>query len=487
MKIKAIPLFLILLPIYFLIFNGTGFSFQLSLNLIKTIFVYYTAIGLLFGLIYLLNKNVKTTAVISFDILFLFLFFGNIKDSFVNIPFLYSYKFLISLFILITIFNYLILRKNKNYVEPQFRFLNKLILVLFVVQIVLFIRSVPHYIELKKDTFATAYPQKQANIHLILLDAYPGFISLKQQFNYENNELKNFFRKNNCYVFDTIFSNYIQTYYSMNSLLNLQHIQYLNEKNIKRYSTVLQQLKEINENQFLKLLIQNGYTFYNNSIFEIENMQPLNAQLKFTPYEDLINRNTFYNRLMKDNLWKFTQDRFKINSVYDKIVLGQFHQIKNQIAYAKQYKSNAPYFVYTHLLMPHEPYFTDSLGTLKLNKDRNIETEKRQFLDYLKYTNLELKETFNQIKSSDSNALIIIMSDHGYRDFNTPSEIKLSFNNLLVVYSKDIDTVHLKKIHTNVNLFRVIANDFLKQNLPLIPDTLFYINEEKGSINKIQL
>lgn len=487
MRLKDFPFFLFLLPVYFFIFNSTGYLFHFSFDELKIFLILYAVVFLIFFVNYFFRKFYKSLVICEFLFFFFFLFFGNIKDSFVDIPFLYSYKILIALLVLIPGLNFLLLKKKETYSENQFQFLNKLLPILIGIQLFLFIKQMPQTGNLQTPQFEKSTKSKHPNIHLILLDAYPGFVSLKNHFHYDNEELKQYFLQNNCYVFDTIYSNYKQTYYSINSLLNMQYISYLDSNHIKKYSTILQQTSEINQNVLVKLLQQNGYHFYNNSIFKVGDKMPINSQLKFSTFDKLLIRNIFWNRFINDNLWRFTQGRLKINSVYDQLVLGQFYQIQHQITDAKNVKNESPAFTYTHLLMPHEPYFTDSVGNLKMNISENETTEEERFIEYLKYTNLELKKIFHQIKSQDSTALIIMMSDHGYRSYTNSADSTAAFNNLLILYSQQLNPTHLSKIHSNVNLFRMIANDFFNQNLPFLPDTLFDINEGAAMIQRISL
>ncbi len=487
MKLKDFPFFLFWLPVYFFIFNSTGYLFHFSFDELKIFLVLYAVVLLIFFVSSSFGKFFKSLAICGFMAFFFFLFFGNIKDSFINIPFLYSYKILIVLLVFTPILHFFLLRKKENYSENQFQFLNKLLPILIGIQLFLFVKEIPKTSNLQTLPFEKSTISKHPNIHLILLDAYPGFVSLKNHFQYDNEELKQYFLQNNCFVFDTIYSNYKQTYYSINSLLNMQYIAYLDSNHIKKYSTILQQTTEINQNAFLKLLQQNGYHFYNYSIFKVGDKMPINSQLKFLTFDQLLVRNTFWKRFLNDNLWRFTQGRLKINSVYDQLVLGQFHQIQHQIDDAKNVKIESPAFTYTHLLMPHEPYFTDSVGNLKTNISEDETTEEEQFIEYLKYANLELKKIFHQIKTQDSTALIIMMSDHGYRSYTHSADSKAAFNNLLILYSQQLNPAHLKKIHSNVNLFRMIANDFFNQNVPFLSDTLFDINEDAATIQRISL
>lgn len=340
---------------------------------------------------------------------------------------------------------------------------------------------------LQKIGWKSVTPIAKPSIHLILWDGYPGFHSLKQYFNFSNEDLKSFLQAHNFLVLDSIQSNYFQTYISVNSLLNMQYISYLHQVRLNEYNTVLHELKGINESavpQFLKAL---GYHIENNSIFELDGQEVHHQNPKFKSSEQIHFNEVLHHRIMKDFLWRFTKGANPWKYAYDKIVLHQYYQNNSTIDNLLQYKASPPHFTYSHIIMPHEPYYTDSVGKLL---DRTLaakENNELLFINYLKYTNLKIKEIVSHLQATEPNSIVILMSDHGYREYVKSKELPLKFDNLMAIHLPDSNYGIIKNLKTNVNLFRVLLNQYFNQNLPLLRDSCITIDEEKNYIRSTPL
>jgi hypothetical protein len=143
-------------------------------------------------------------------------------------------------------------------------------------------------------------------------------------------------------------------------------------------------------------------------------------------------------------------------------------------------KKDMPVIVYSHLMMPHYPYYFDSKG-----EPRPFETlidtghlNKTNFLEYLLFTNQKLLELIDGIQSSSANPpVIILMSDHGFRYFKNQDPAYL-FMTLNAVYFPNRNYTQFYEGMTNVNQFRVILNSLLGQKLPLLKDSTIHIIAE---------
>ena len=96
-------------------------------------------------------------------------------------------------------------------------------------------------------------------------------------------------------------------------------------------------------------------------------------------------------------------------------------------------KSDKPIFVLAHIMLPHGPYVwgpngehkrIDSLSVL------DVEEDKHDYLDQLKFTNKMVQETVDRIiDENKSPKIIIIQSDHGHAvpmDYWNPTDQMLS-------------------------------------------------------------
>ena len=142
-------------------------------------------------------------------------------------------------------------------------------------------------------------------------------------------------------------------------------------------------------------------------------------------------------------------------------------------------KSSKSKFIYTHFVMPHWPYYFDSLGNKKsatlFNDAYNF--DKKVYISYLKFTNKKLLDLVDYIQMNNSRpAIILLMSDHGFRETDDPDYLnKYQFMNLNAVFFPDQNYNGLYKGMSSVNQFRVILNSQFSQNLALLKDSITII------------
>lgn len=81
-------------------------------------------------------------------------------------------------------------------------------------------------------------------------------------------------------------------------------------------------------------------------------------------------------------------------------------------------KSSIPQFTYAHFNMLHPLVFYDSAGNYLSTAqifDPQTYYNKPVILSYIKYTNTKIKKLVEVICKKDTGAIVIVMSDHGYR------------------------------------------------------------------------
>jgi hypothetical protein len=142
--------------------------------------------------------------------------------------------------------------------------------------------------------------------------------------------------------------------------------------------------------------------------------------------------------------------------------------------------NNKPKFVYTHLMLPHYPYYFDKYGhsypynTLIEGQQIN----QKHYIEYLQYANNKLIHLITYIQSNTTKpTIIILMSDHGFRHFTTHTERKYQFMNLNAVFLPK-DYKPFPDSLSNVNLFRVLLNNVFHQKLPMLKDSTVFLIEK---------
>ncbi|MBK7690241.1 MAG: sulfatase-like hydrolase/transferase [Bacteroidetes bacterium] len=484
------PIFLFLLPLFFFLVGYTEHGSFLHLHKMAIPYLcLYGGIGGCYCLLNIVKRQPNKNALWVLYVATVYLFFGNIKGRFDAVFTTGSYTIFCLTILLLPIATLLLLRKFPKLEKQLFSYANALLLALCITQGILVTLAVskPDTYQLSTINFKENKCAATPSIHLILWDGYPGFRSLEKYFNFDNNDIKQKLKNKKYVVFDSINSNYFQTYFSINALLNMQYISYLHQVPLNQYYNVLHQLEQINDNQFTQFLIKNKYRIYNNAIFELGNQAVLNNNPKFKSAEQIHFNETLPKRLQKDFLWRFAKGKFKMKFAEEQTVLNQYNQNNATINRFFELKPTHPHFTYSHIIMPHEPYYTDSAGHF-LNRAKAAKANNESlFINYIKYTNTLIDKMASHLQKQEPNSIIIIMSDHGYREYLQDSEIPLKFNNFLAIHLPDSNYANLSKMKSTQNLFRILLNQYFDQELPMLEDSCIAINEEKKQIISTKL
>lgn len=485
--IKA-PLFLPLVVVFFCL-NGTVenygainlkdvFFIGLSLSLVPLIF---------FCVSYFFSKDYKIASLISVYLSVCYLFFGSIQDFIKHYPwiaFVGKYSILMPIIFCFLVLLVIILKKRNELKLKFFLYLNILFIVYILIDSVTFFFKPPLSFNNKEINFDFKKVTSKPDVYFLLFDGYPGKMTLRKYFQYEDSSLSNFLQKNN-FLSLPISSNYNITHNSMSSIFNMDYISLgptvtLDAELIERQK----RFKEIQQASAFDIFQTLGYEIENNSIFDIKNIASENNKNEFLLGQGLLlTDKLFFNRLNRDmgtivplKIIKYLS--FLENKSIYRVRNGNISAEKNLINSSLKIHRK-PVLNYSHFMMPHPPFFFDSIGNKinfleKFDKKNNNGSD---FLSYLKYTNKVIESVITNIRNHKPNAIIILMSDHGFRGGTSEQfitiEKKETFNNICAVYfpnnryGKTLDTI------TNVNIFKYLFNNQYSQNLAFLKDSCY--------------
>ena len=479
------PLFLFLLPVFF-VFHGYifNFNFVTVTGALALTGIYIFSSLVLMGLFYLLLRKIQHAAIMASFIMSFNLFFGYIQDllndHFAN-TLLTKYTFLIGAFLVLTILLFFYIRKKNNF--PKLcRYLNILFIVLILIDAITFIAGPLFKPRREFSSYVPRNPCKDCpkpDIYIIMLDGYAGDRELSDIFKFDNHT---FFDSLNSRGFRTIKgsqSNYNSTPYSVASILNMD---YLGPSDTAggRKNGIKNSFTRINENRLVYLLKHHGYEFYNYSIFRVAGIAAPTGGSFVPSNTKLITKTTFLSRLEKDVLlpvatkynlkWYLKKSLYATKKDNDKI-----YSLTESIS---EDKSPKPKFIYTHLMMPHHPYYYDEKGN-----ERSFEvlnpiplSDQQAYITYLQYTNKEIVKLVDHILShSSSPPVIALLSDHGFRHFDINIDHQYAFSNLMSVHLPGGNYDQFKDSMTAVNFLGTLMNTMFKQEFPIQRDTTFEI------------
>ncbi len=483
--LKTKSFFLFLLPVFFVLHGFIeNYDFVPVKDAVLLTAVYLGSSLLIVLLSWLLFRDFTKAALFAFCILCLHFFFGSIHDFVKKTApgsFIAKYSFLLSAIGVIFILLAVLLKKRKKPLQAVTRFLNLLFLLLMLVDIVMLSGKIARHQKISSALppgFMSCATCSKPDIYFILADEYAGNTELKDLFQFDDSSFLRQLAARNFHTIPGSFSNYNYTPFALASILNMDYLAL--EGKARGKPDLAYCYEKIKNNIVLRFLQSQGYQFYNYSVFDFEG-QPARTRETFLPAKTrLITAQTFLSRFDRDIRFNLVT-KFKSKSSLKIITYANKKNNEHIDALTKQIagtKTGAPKFVYTHLMMPHYPYYFDRNGIEQPFETllEGRQTNKQAYIEYLRYANKKLLELVDHIqKSSTVPPVIILMGDHGFRHFTEPVAPEYHFLNLAAVhlpgkpYSRFTDSL------SGVNLFRVILNSSFGQQLPLLKDSTIYL------------
>lgn len=489
---SARPVFLLLLPLFFIVHAYVRFAGLLDMKEVIMGFLKITA-GLLFFFfcLKLVWKDTGKAAITTVLFGIAYLFFGDIKYTLSQLPLfrvVSHYKTFVPLLLFLLILFVYKIHRSKQLTRTTF-FLNAL----FIIYIVIDVASWLSPDGKKTGIFQTELKQteqtnhKKPNIYYILLDCYPSPGYQQEMLGISNNYLDSSLSAKGFYVVKDSRSNYSNTAFSMASTLGLNYLTNLDTVNRMGAYHYNRSMAIVKGSVFIKAIQHSGYSIYNLSIFDLAGHPALRKNHFLSASgTQLLFYNTMLSCLQRDLLWQINQVNKK------RAAAKKLAESKKFFAPQKEYNlrlldslsrfqpadnGNQPFFLYAHLEMPHFPYFFDENGNPYSDEaiyTDSLITDKKKFAGYISYTNKKAEELVTSIlKRSGGNDIIIIQSDHNIADMDW-SRKNDAFRNYSAFYFPDRDYKQLYAGMSNVNTFRVILNKYFGQQLPLLPDKSFY-------------
>ncbi|MEO6613207.1 MAG: hypothetical protein ABIT05_15080 [Chitinophagaceae bacterium] len=485
--LRTKPVFIFLLPVFFVLH---GYSENYNLVPVKDAVIlalFYIGLGLGISLLFWpLYKSHRKAHLFAICILGYQFFFGSafdfLKKTF-NDSFLSHYSFILPVSLLAFVLVLVMLRKTKRPLLKPVLFLNVLlgIFILTDCGLLAIKANKKTAIAPVNTVFSPCLDCPSPDIYLIIADGYPGKTELQDLFAYDNTAFENELQKRKFHIIDSSSSNYNFTPFSVSSMFNMHYLEGIVGSNSNKNDLSLC-YNTLQNSALLQFLAGRGYEFFNFSIFDFAR-QPSLAVPTFLPRRTKsITTQTFTSRLKKD-LGYHLVTTFKLPSLIkadrNRDLNNNTKLFSRTMEIAEQ-KSARPKFVYTHLAMPHYPYYFDSSGnamSYTMLTDEYI-LDKKAFLGYLHYSNRKYLELIDHILAASATPpIIILMSDHGLRELKDSVDKKYYFMNLNSVFLPGSNYSGFYKGQTNINQFRIILNTQFQQHLRLLKDSSSFLVE----------
>lgn len=410
-------------------------------------------------------------------VFFCYLFYGALQDALAGWPLmaaLSSTRVFFLIIVLICLITAVVLFFYKKSPFKLTQLFNCLFLIYIAYDIILIISGNGMAIKTKLPVPAVtlqpvADTVKKPDVYLIVLDEYQGSAGLQQYFQYDNSAFESLLQQKGFYVCGKPSGNYGYTVYAMASMLNMRYLQPVDWGSDKKQLYV-RLASLINNNQVGACFKTFNYTIRNLSPFRFMNQEPA-LSFNLLPYDvALISDKTAYSRVVKNLPFGELLDdlhAYPVANWLNKQIDGDNEKLL-QAALVRP-EINQPVFTYLHLMMPHRPYTYDSTGRLPDWARYRGETGKDAlYLQYLVYTNHRIGRFIEQLQqATGGQAVIMLMSDHGYRGARVDANGELVRNTLNAVYLPGRNYSLWHDTVSNVNQFALLFNTLFNQQLPL--------------------
>jgi len=461
-------------------------------------------IGTLFLSLLIKNKNKATLLVILFNLIFFS--YGHLSNSlndilFIKLPrgiILGPDKIFLPTITLLLIFLILKILKSPKDFRQTISFINVSLLVIVSYLTFSIIKK-----EYQKTNILIFFPQSSSktlqeqkivpDIYYIILDGYARQDILKNIYHYDNSWFIEGLRKMGFYVANQARSNYLHTYLSLPSTLNMRYLDDLPQKYGENPPSDSAARQLTSNNEATKKLKNYGYTIINfASIWEGTNESYL---------ADITYKGESYFKILGKNI---ALDEASITFLQTTLLSPFVKEVwadalRSRIFYTLQKLPTIPFkkekkFIIAHIVAPHPPYVFDAEGNPVPEAEFEFADEgidkRKKYLDQLIFISKQILPVIqNIIKNSPSPPIIILQADHGpgstfgkreeWKKNYSPTALKERSGILYAVYFPNKNYSQFYESISPVNTFRILFNVFFNENLELLPDKTFYTDYER--------
>ena len=412
----------------------------------------------------------------------LFIIYGNVhnilqSNSSDAIQFLSSNPVLGTVFLIIGILGIIFFVKTKATTE-----LNRIFNMVAISMIVVLIFSLMFYYasnwtdvdsilsDFVEEPIIINNVEEKPDVFVLIIDEFAGEKQLKMDFNYDLTPFNKELEKRDFFMPDVSLANYPHSFLSFASTLNMSYLDSFVEDADPNSKDMRLFIRFSDQNKVFRTFDSYGYkiTAVGSSVGYTGN----NVDEYLCTYSDRIFE------LRKNLVLTYLPV-----TIFNEQLLSQFHRDKLEcsFSYIENYESDGkqPHFVHTHLLFPHGPFIYDSEGN-NVERDPNLKVDKEGYFDQLKFAEKKSLELIDSIQKRSPESVIIIYSDHGYRQEIdqanlTDEDLIRGFNVITAVYFPDKDTDLPEKLSL-VNLYRIFFNTYFDTDYEILEDRQIWYN-----------
>jgi hypothetical protein len=317
------------------------------------------------------------------------------------------------------------------------------------------------------DNIASVIFKKKPNIYIIQPDGYANFSELKKgSYNFDNSKFESFLAQDGFKFYDDFRSNYVPTVYSNSSIFGMKHHYYKAQSN-----------KENETYNFREVIV------------------------KRNPVLEILKANDYKSHLFLQEPY-FILGGLELGYDYCNINANEVPFFSNGFDMKKSIKSDFESTIISNKSSSNF-FFIEKIQPWHISNNKRQssgkEKERTNYLDRLEDVNTWLVEMITIINKNDSNALIIIVADHGGfvgYDYELESRTKSLdrdlvhsvFSSALAIKWPNNDVPEYDdRLKSSVNLFRVLFSYLSEEDsyLQHLQEDKSYLIIEEGAPNGV--
>lgn len=314
------------------------------------------------------------------------------------------------------------------------------------------------------------------NFYYFIFDEYSGYNAAEKLFGDNGNDNISYFQELEFNVSTTSYSGTLKTVYETANLFNLDYVIQANDDTAKA-------IQERMNPPFFQLLREKGYAVHGVGSEAVAGYGLPAAYEVSAKEAETMDGKSFWTLLLGNTVIYPTLEFQDLYSDLREDRLNSLNYFHNKIDHTARGQ-----FYLLHIICPHVPYIFDKNGNALDASDSANYADKSIYFGQYQYMTNEMKKIAESIVRSEPDSIIILQSDHGYRDYITTEDmekineciahneldsIENRFNVLNNVYYRgqklDIEG------KTTINTLRTILNDLFGMELDMLtpPEGMF--------------
>ncbi len=394
--------------------------------------------AIVFGIAFLYYRNLIKAGLLTNVVMIFILLFGWIEKAIIAIiPMLY-YWHIVMILLSVAIFTGIII-KTKTTTELTHN-INTVLLTVFAGLIIFNgIQATPTIIKKINDSPVAAKQEIQkgtlktnSNVYYYIFDEYGGLDNLKRYTGYDNSPFYDSLEKLGFNVSKSSRNYTINSDIEIPNLLNLD----LANNETMTHET---RIKAVENPYLFQLFKENGYQLnimVDNVDFSYMPIRSSDADYEYSSSTASNGEDSLQTLIINNSVYYPLLTRTKTKRIEEVDKMFQYIQESTS-------KQSENLFSFGYFMFPHLPWVVDEFGNSINGADRDDYRKSDVYLGQMKYASKKILEAVQKIIEADPDAIIIIQSDHGYRQ---PTQL----NNLFGNYYSDMD-LEMKFQRNNLN------------------------------------